>query len=94
MDREGAKRLVESEIVRAQDRSDLIECVVLEDKTIEKDWGWVFFYQSKGYQESGDFRDMIAGNAPYIVNRQTGAITVTGTAHDIEHYMSEYEAAL
>lgn len=94
MNREAAKNLVESEIARTQDRFDSIEYVVLEDETIEKDWGWVFFYQSKNYLESGDFRDMVVGNAPYIVNRQTGVITETGTAHGIEHYMGEYEANL
>ncbi|WP_226669117.1 YrhB domain-containing protein [Microbulbifer aggregans] len=94
MNREDAQKLIESEISRLQDPYDPIECVVLEDETIEKPWGWVFFYQSKAYLESGDFRDMVGGNAPYIVNRQTGAITETGTAHDIEHYINEYEAAL
>lgn len=94
MNREDAQKLVESEISRLQDPHDPIEFVVLEDETIEKPWGWVFFYQSKAYLESGDFRDMVGGNAPYIVNRQTGAITETGTAYDIEHYINEYEAAL
>ncbi|WKD48967.1 YrhB domain-containing protein [Microbulbifer spongiae] len=94
MNREEAQKLVESEISRLQNQYDPIECIVLEDETIEKDWGWVFFYQSKDYLESGDFRDMLCGNAPYIVNRHTGALTETGTAHNIEHYINEYEAAL
>jgi len=94
MNREDAQKLVESEITRLNDPYDPIECVVLENETIEKPWGWVFFYQSKAYLESGDFRDMVGGNAPYIVNRLTGAITETGTAHDIERYINEYEAAL
>ena len=89
-----SQKLVESEIVRLQNKYDQVECVVLENKTIEKDWGWVFFYQSKIYIESGNFLDMLGGNAPYIVDRFSGEITETGTAQDIEHYINEYEAAL
>ena len=70
------------------------ECVILEDETITKEWGWVFFYQTKVYVESGDFRDMLSGNAPIIVNRSTGGVTITGTAHDIQHYINEYEQSL
>lgn len=70
------------------------DLVILEDETITKGWGWVFFYQTKAYVESGDFRDMLGGNAPIIVNRVTGDVTITGTAHDIEHYINEYEQSL
>jgi len=70
------------------------ECVILEDETIAKEWGWVFFYQTKAFVESGDFRDMLGGNAPIIVNRVTGDVTITGTAHDIEYYINEYEQSL
>ena len=67
---------------------------VLEEETIEKQWGWVFFYQAKSYIETGDFREMLGGNAPIIVNRNTGELFHTGTAHEVEHYISEYEAKL
>lgn len=94
MNKQEAQQLVEGEILRLKNKYAPVDCVVLEGKTIEKEWGWVFFYQSKGYLESGDFRDMLDGNAPFIVNRHTGAITVTGTAYDIGHYIDEYDAAL
>lgn len=68
--------------------------VVLDNQTIEKEWGWVFFYQSLEFIESGDFEDMLAGNAPYIVNRKTGELVVTGTSLPIEDYISNYEISL
>ncbi len=71
-----------------------IECLILEDETIEKEWGWVFFYQSKKYIETGDFKEMLAGNAPYIINRSTGIITSTGSAYPIEDYIQAYEESL
>lgn len=34
------------------------------------------------------------GNAPYIVNKNTGKIVVAGTAYDVEEYIRQYEAWL
>jgi len=89
-----AQSLVESELEKTKDRFDPIDCAVLEDKTIEKPWGWVFFYQSKSFIETGDFREMLGGNAPIIVNRDTSELTYTGTAQDVEFYIKEYENSL
>jgi hypothetical protein len=94
MDLKEAQELVQEELDNAKDGYDPVNCQVLESETIIKDWGWVFFYQSKDFLKSGDFRDMLAGNAPIIVNRNTGALTHTGTAYDIEQYIKEYEASL
>jgi hypothetical protein len=70
------------------------DLVVVDEHTIERVWGWVFFYNSKRYLETREFRCALAGNAPYIVNRQTGELRVTGTAHPIEDYIAEYERSL
>jgi len=94
MDKAEAQSLIEKELARDQNSHQPIDVVVLEKETIERDWGWVFFYQSKKYMETGKFRDGLAGNAPYIVNRKSGQITLTGTAHPIEHYIHEYEQSL
>ena len=94
MNKKEAQTLVEAELERTKDKYNPIDCAVLPDETIEKSWGWVFFYQSKAYVESGNFREMIGGNAPIIVNRDNGKLHHTGTAFDIEHYIKEYEAAL
>jgi hypothetical protein len=68
--------------------------VVIDESTLERDWGWVFFYTSERYLKTGDISDAVAGNAPYIVNRHTGEVRVTGTAQPIEHYIDEYEREL
>jgi ribosomal protein L7/L12 len=68
-----------------------MELVVVDDSTIERDWGWVFFYSSKKWIETGDIQYALGGNAPYIVNRFDGSIHETGTAHSIEHYIDIYE---
>lgn len=66
--------------------------VILDDLTIEKPFGWVFFYNSRCYLQTGDCDFALFGNAPFIVNRYDGIVTATGTAHPVEHYISEYEA--
>ena len=67
--------------------------VILEDKTLDLPYGWVFFYQSREYQ-TGDTTNMLVGNAQLIFNRVSGEIRVTGTAMPIEDYLREYEAGL
>jgi hypothetical protein len=66
--------------------------VLLEGKTLTRPIGWVFFYQSRQYVESGDVRDALAGNAPIIADRDDGMVYVTGTAHPVSYYLQQYEA--
>lgn len=63
---------------------------LVNSEILKKDFGWVFFYNSKKYIETGDFRSMLAGNAPFIVDRNSGEIHVTGTAKPIEDYIADY----
>ena len=72
-------------------QAEEIELVIVE--TMERPWGWVFFYQSRRYLETGDFSSCLAGNSPIIVDARSGVATVTGTAHPVEHYIAEYERA-
>ena len=52
--------------------SDGVELQVLSDKTEEFDVGWVFYYQSARYIETGNFSDSLVGNAPLFVARSDG----------------------
>jgi hypothetical protein len=65
--------------------------VVLEEKTIERPWGWVFFYTSRLWHQTGELRYALAGNAPLIVERHSGRILPTGTALPVEQYIANYE---
>lgn len=56
----------------------------------EFDAGWVFFYDSRRHQESGNFLDALAGNAPIFIDRDTGQVSLTGTAQPVEEYIAEY----
>ena len=65
--------------------------VVIEDATIEKNFGWVFFYNSKKYLETKNFSDMIVGNAPILISSTNGELFETGTALPIESYIDNFE---
>lgn len=67
---------------------------LVDDATLARPYGWVFFYQSKAYLETRDFSELLAGNAPLIVDRFDGELRVTGTALPVEEYLAKYEATL
>ena len=88
-----AEQIVLSELAKPS-ISNGIEVGLLKEKTIEKYWGWIFFYQSLAFIKSGDFLEMLGGNAPIMINKCTGELIHTGTAYDVEHYIKEYEGSL
>jgi len=95
--REKARALVVAELERPAKYSypsDPTDLVIVDEATIEKVWGWVFFYDSERYLKTREIGFALVGNAPYIVNRDTGAVRVTGTAQPIEYYIAEYEREL
>jgi hypothetical protein len=89
-----ARELVAQRLAAIPDDHDLCRFVILDEHTIERPWGWVFFYDSRKHHETGDFQYAIAGNAPHVVNRFDGSMHVTGTAAPIEHYIAEYEVQI
>jgi Immunity protein 35 len=76
--------------VKAMGQTAGIELVMFDQHTIEREFGWVFFYDSKRHIETGNISDAIAGNAPLIVTKD-GHVHSTGTAHPVEHYLREFE---
>jgi hypothetical protein len=67
------------------------EWIILDDHTIERSFGWIFFYTSRLWHETGRLEYAVAGNAPLLVDRVTGELHETGTAHPIETYIRAYE---
>lgn len=63
---------------------------IQDESTQTHDWGWLFLYQSAAYLDTGDFAQMIAGNAPLIIDRFTGALWSTGTASRPDDYIERY----
>ena len=91
--KEEARKLVCDDLYGSTDPSKS-EIVIIDEDTIEKEWGWVFFYQSRKFLETDDISDMIFGNAPYIVSNKDGSFQRSGTAESVEEYIRDYEAQL
>lgn len=54
------------------------------------DLGWVFFWNSRAFVESGDLSDALGGNGPYLVDRRDGSVHRFGTASSVEKYVKSY----
>ena len=65
--------------------------VIVDAGTIEKPFGWVFFYNSQKFIETGDYRYQLAGNGPVIVNRSDGSVEFCGTSRAVDALIEEYE---
>ncbi|MDY4385849.1 YrhB domain-containing protein [Pectobacterium aroidearum] len=53
--------------------------------------GWFFCFQSREYLETGKISALLAGNAPFIIDKDSGEIYSLGTAYPIEKYLQDYE---
>lgn len=74
--------------VREGEHRDGFTAMIVDEDTVTLPWGWVFFYNSREYLETGDDLYTIAGNAPIAVTRG-GEIHETGTARPLEEYLRE-----
>lgn len=70
---------------------DSDSCQIVEGKTIIKPYGWIFFYNSRLFLETGDALYALAGNAPLIIDKEDGSLHVTGTAYPLEYYIAVFE---
>lgn len=61
--------------------------VVLEDKTVEKPFGWVFFYEPKSKEPGAG----VPGNGPLVVLREDGTTTFLSTSVPPDEAIAEYE---
>jgi hypothetical protein len=63
--------------VRALADASNDEFGIVDNKRIDE--GWLFFYNSKDFSETGNFRSGLAGNGPVFVDR-SGAVRVLPSA--------------
>ena len=68
-----------------------VPLVLLTEHTIERPCGWVFFYTSQRYRDTGESRHAVGGNGPFIVDRNDGSVHQLGTAYPPEQFIDAYE---
>lgn len=70
-----------------------IELAIVEEATIEKPYGWIFWYQSKKYVETRQVMAAIIGTPPFIVEKEDGEITFLRGRPNID-FPSDWELSL
>lgn len=58
----------------------------------EVDIGWVFYYDSAHFLDTGDQSAQLLGNAPLFVDASSGQLFVLGTARSYLDYLETYRA--
>lgn len=81
----------------AQTRIELtcdVDAEIIDEETIARPYGWVFFYQSTEFLRTRESGKQLAGNSPILIDRVNGELRLFGTARPIGDYLKEYESRL
>lgn len=76
---------------RLADEGGAHNLVILEDATVEKDFGWVFHSAAEAYIASGDPNQAVPGFGPLVVSRSDGSTEFIGTSGPPEVGIELYE---
>ena len=90
IDRQQARALAEQWLDVYYRRLDM-DPVILDAQTMEEAFGWVFFYQSQTWLDTGDPLHVFIGNAPLVVTRD-GTVHTTTTGQSIEESLQRFRA--
>jgi hypothetical protein len=77
---------------KAQEYLDDSEIPLQITKEGEFACGWFFFFQSAEFLRTADPSDQLAGNCPFLIDRNTGELVELGTAEPLESYLKRYTA--
>ena len=65
--------------------------MVLEEQTVEKDYGWIFQFTTRRYLETSDPGALVPGTGPLVVEKEGGATAFLATSVCPEKAIEEYE---
>lgn len=69
------------------------DALVVDDEwTIERDYGWLFTYNTPEFVRTRNRRDALVGNAPLLVLRESGSVIQFPTSCTREKAVADYEA--
>jgi hypothetical protein len=77
--------------VTEQCRSVTGGCAIMLEQTIDKSYGWIFFYNSKCYLKTGNPLEALGGNGPLVVERADGRVHALGSGQDPDDAIAEFE---
>ncbi len=59
-------------------------------EVIEQDFGWVFFFNTKVYVQTGNSSSSLAENLPLIFDKSDGYVYTSETAASFDSYIEQY----
>ena len=65
--------------------------LMLHSGFTKKDYGNIYFFNSKLYIETGDINKSIGGNGPFLVEKEKGRVVQFGSFGLIEDQFNAYE---
>ena len=87
--REDAYRIALAEINR--NCAPEYPAAIIDDRTIERDFGWVFYFNSKRFLETGDRNHSFAGSRLVIVSKYTGRTEMHAGPEEDARIFEDYE---
>lgn len=67
------------------------EFILARESAIKKSYGWVIFFVSRRFVETGDLMYAFGGNAPLIVEAATGTVHELSAAYQPEEAIRRFE---
>ena len=67
---------------------------IIDSETVEKPYGWIFFYNSRRYVESGELVYALVGQGPVVVVAETGEVIELGSAYAADVAIKQLEDRL
>lgn len=64
---------------------------LIESKTVEREFGWVFVYAPERFLETRDPRHLVPGDGPLVVQRDDGSTVFLGTSVPPDAAIREFE---
>ena len=88
--------MIDKQAAQAAARAKLTELgyddtvAIAEAKTLERDFGWVFFWNNAEYLATKDFQKLVVGASPLIVDKRDGSVHTTYSGKPLEGQLEEY----
>ena len=90
MDVRQARQRAEAKLRQVEDPAVPLR-LVDGDQPGERDWCWIFPFNSARFLESGDFGDLIP-SGPIVVNKDGSDVWIANSAPPVEQWLNLYAA--
>lgn len=68
-----------------------LEPGIIEERTIEMPWGWIFFWNTRLYLETGDLEHALIGMPPLCVDRRQGSVSPVANVEPLTREIKRFE---